>query len=194
VKTTFILLGIILIVVAAGCETARENVPKDNAQSTQLQLQKQVDETKARNEQLENQLKVLGGLKVTPNEIYDLKQVKIGRYTNFYDKNKDGKKEKLIVYVQPVDKYDDAVKAAGAVDVELWNLNNKDGQALIGQWRVEPPELKKLWFSGMLGANYRLMFDMTDKMDTLQSPLTVKVVFTDYLTGKVFKEQKNIEF
>ncbi len=183
------------MVAATGCEIATKSAPKENAQLTQQQqLQKQIDETKARNEQLENQLKVLSGLKLAPDEIYDLKQVKIGRYTNLYDKNKDGKKEMLIVYVQPVDKSNDAIKAAGSVDVELWNLNNKDGQALIGKWRIEPQELKKLWFSGILGANYRLMFDMTDKMDMLQSPLTVKVVFTDYLSGKVFTEQKTIEF
>ena len=193
-KQIFIFLGVVLAVAAAGCETAREKVPKNNDQVTQQQLQKQIDETKARNEQLEKQLRVLSGLKVAPNEIYDLQQVKIGRYTNLYDKNKDGKKEKLIVYVQPVDKYDDAIKAAGNIEVELWNLNNKDGQAQIGQWRIEPQELKKLWFSGMIGANYRLMFDMSDKMNMLQSPLTVKIVFTDYLTGKVFTQQKTIEF
>jgi hypothetical protein len=64
---------------------------------------------------------------------------------------------------------------------------------MLGQWKVETDELKKVWFKTLVTINYRLTFDVADIVETLEEPLTVKVTFTDYLTGKVFNEQKVIK-
>jgi hypothetical protein len=125
--------------------------------------------------------------------LYSLESVKIGRYTGFYDKDKDGKNEKLIVYIRPIDEEGDEVKASGAVDVQLWNLNKADSEALLGEWRVQPDELKKLWYATLVTINYRLTFDIADKVDNFDDIMTVKVTFTDYLTGKVFNAQRIIQ-
>ncbi|UCF00351.1 MAG: hypothetical protein JSV82_04610 [Planctomycetota bacterium] len=159
------------------------------------QLQNQIEQFKSENEQVKKQLQVLSGL---PSEagvenLYQLQKIKLTRYTGFYDKDDDGKKEKLIVYIQPIDEEGDIVKATGAVDVQLWDLNRDSGEALLGQWRVEPDELKKSWFATLVIINYRLMFDVADIIEELQEPLTVKVTFTDYMSGKVFTEQKVIK-
>ena len=63
---------------------------------------------------------------------------------------------------------------------------------LLAQWQVGPKELKKLWFASLVTINYRLTFDVSEKVKTFDNPLTVKVIFTDYLTGKVFSRQKVI--
>jgi hypothetical protein len=144
---------------------------------------------------LEKQVQVLAGLRaeVDIEDLYTLRRIKIHKYTNFYDKDEDGKKEKLIVYVQPIDKQGDIIKVSGSVDVELWDLNKEAGQAKLGQWHAGLDELKQNWFSTLIGGNYRLMFDIADKVDDFTEPLTVKVTFTDYLTGRVFKEQRVIK-
>jgi len=77
--------------------------------------------------------------------------------------------------------------------VQLWDLNRQDGQALLGQWHIEPNELKKLWFATLITINYRLTFDVADKIEDAEGPLTVKVAFTDYLSGRVFNEQRVIK-
>jgi hypothetical protein len=186
--------------ITAGCEDAGGNKPSSTKQVSLLkqentQLAHQVELSETENEQLKKQIQVLSGLQpqVEPEDIYNLQRVKITRYTNFYDKDKDGRKEKLIVYIQPMDADGDIIKAAGSVDVQLWDLNRTDGEVLLGQWRVEPDELKKLWFATILIINYRLTFDVTGIVDKLDEPLTVRVAFTDYLSGKVFKEQKVIK-
>ena len=85
------------------------------------------------------------------------------------------------------------IKAAADIEVELWDLSKTDGSALLAKWPpVKPDELKKLWFDSMLKVNYRLTFDITDKVKSVDEPLTVKVTYTDYLSGKVFKKQKVI--
>jgi hypothetical protein len=188
-----------LFAAAAGCESTSNNHPLKEQINTlrqeKTQLQKQIEESKSENKQLKKQIQVLSGLphEAGAEKLYSLQRIKISNYTNFYDKDKDGKKEKLIVYIQPIDAEGDIIKAAGDVDVQLWDLNKKDGQALLGQWHVKAEDLKKVWFATLITINYRLTFDVAEEIADFDEPLTVKVTFTDYLTGKVFKEQKVIK-
>jgi len=187
--------------LVAGCENANsirtplvEQV--GNLTEQKKQLENQLEQTRAENKQLTKQMHVLSGLpeEVKGENVYRLEKIKIGKYTGFFDKDDEGTKEKLIVYIQPIDEEGDIIKATGAVDVQLWDLDSPEAnQALLGQWHVEPDELKKLWFATLVTINYRLTFDIADKVKSFDEPLTVKVTFTDYLSGKVFKEQKVIK-
>ena len=189
-----------LLAILAGCQNGDKKEISLTDQIEQLQqektqLMRQIERSEAENKQLKKQVQVLSGLKpeVKLENLQVPKGVEIHRYTGFYDKDKDGRKEKLIVYIQPIDRVGDIIKAPGAVDVQLWDLNKEDSEALLGQWHVDAGELKTLWFSTLIKGNYRLMFDIADKVDDFEEPLTVNVTFTDYLTGKVFKEQRVIK-
>jgi hypothetical protein len=190
---------IILLILVTGCANPneKESITVQIEQLTQekTQLQKQIEQSEKENKQLKQQVQVLSGLpkEVKLENLNRLDNIKLGKYTGFFDKDKDGRKEKLIVYIQPFDEHGDAIKAVGTVDVQLWDLNKTSGEALLGQWKVESSELKKLWFATMLTINYRLTFDVTDIVENLEEPLTVKVTFTDYTTGKVFKKQKAVK-
>ena len=181
-----------LLAFAAGCEsngTSRmamaNEIEKLSGEKTELN--RQIEQLKSEGGQLRKQIKVLSGLsKDELEDLYKLQRISIGGYTNFYDKDKDGKKEKLIVYIQPIDQDGDIIKVAGAVEVQLWDLNSPQAnQALIAEWDVLPNQLRKLWYAA-IKTHYRLSFDIADKIDSVAEPLTVKVSFTDYLTGNVF--------
>ena len=198
--TPYAILVGCLLTCAAGCENAgSQKIPLTEQIQTlkqeKKQLTRQIEQSKTEAEQLRKQIQVLADLppEAKFENLYELQKIKITGYTNLYDKDKDGKKEKLIVYIQPMDEEGDIVKATGAVDVQLWDLNKEAGEALLGQWQVKPEELKKLWFATLVIINYRLTFDVAEIIDKFEEPLTVKVTFTDYLTGKVFTEQKIIE-
>lgn len=194
----FCFLAVSLLVFFAGCDNTGKLTPAQEIKllkQDKTQLQRQLKQFESDNEQLKQQVQVLADLPVEDRieHLYQLQKIKVTRYTGFYDKDQDGKKEKLIVYIQPIDEQGDIVKATGAVDVQLWNLNRPSGEALLGQWLVEAGELKKCWFATLVIINYRLIFDVADIIETLQEPLTVRVTFTDYLSGKVFKEQRVIK-
>lgn len=195
-RKVIIILAGGLLALAAGCENG--NAKSEQIRVLRLEKDKltwQIKESQAEREQLEKQVEVLAGLgaEVRLANLYTIEKVNVTKYTNLYDKNKDGQAEKLIVYIQPRDAQGDIIKAAGSVEVELWDLSEKQGQALLGEWKVGPENLKKMWFATVVTTNYRLMFDVGDKIEEFDSPLTVKVKFTDYLSGKVFEEQKVIE-
>ena len=187
-----------MVVWAGGCDApSRETIlEKENlklaAEKKQLALQIELsNEEKTR---LEKQVKTLSKLKpnVRLEALSNTHEVKMTRYTNLYDKDKDGVKEKLIVYVQPIDTEGDIMKAAGAIDVQLWDLNKAADKAMLAQWQVKPEQLRKQWFSTIVNTGYRLAFDVAGIVEGSEESLTVKVIFTDYLTGKVFNIQKEI--
>jgi hypothetical protein len=189
-------LLVLTAVLLAGCGVGSERkspleMKVRDLEREKAQLAGQLEQCQIETEQVKAQVKALAVLPQDKKEnlFYSLSAVKIGRFTDFYDKNEDGKKEKLLVYVQPVDQAGDAIKTAGVVSVQLWNLNNPDGQALLGQWQVLPNELHKLWFNTLASTAYRLTFDAPVTPESLAQPLTVKTTFTDYLTGQVFTDQ-----
>lgn len=191
--------GSLLAIAIGGCTeaptelTLAEQVEKLTKSNDELGVQ--LERVESEKHQLENQVRALSGLssEIRLENLYDLKTVTLGNYTNLYDKDKDGSKEKLIVYLKLVDAQGDFIKASGAVDIELWDLSKEPADALLGGWHKEPADLKKLWYSTLMGTHYRLVLDVSDAVEKFEEPLTVKVTFTDYITGKVFRLQKVIE-
>ncbi len=198
-RLSSVLLSSIVLLFIAGCqnEQQRASLLQQVEQLTRekAQLQEQVEQATAENQRLKGQVQVLSGLpqEVRLENTRQLKSLKIGRFTGFYDKDKDGKKEKLIVYIEPMDEEGDKIKAGGSVDVQLWDLNKSQDGALLGQWHVTPDELRKAWFDTLLSTNYRCVLDITGKVEDFTKPLTVKVTFTDYLTGRTFTDQRAIK-
>lgn len=189
-----------ILAFAAGCEeTASKKIsPAEQIKKLEhenAQLRTQVEQSRAETVHLKEQLNLLSALpeQARLETLNSLQKVVITRYTNIYDKDKDGQKETLVVYIQPIDEEGDVIKAPGTVDVQLWDLNRKDDQALLGQWHIGPNELEKLWFATFITINYRLTFNITGKVNDTDEDLVVKVTFTDYLNGRVFTEQKIIK-
>jgi hypothetical protein len=163
---------------------------KFKLQQQKRDLERQLEAANEENQKLNQQVEVLTaiGAQKRIEGLYRVKSIQISKYTNFYDKDKDGRKEKLIVYIKPVDSQGDVIKAGGSVAVELWDLEKDEG-AKLARWQIEANELKTKWAGGLAGANYRLLFDIADVVSSFDKPLTVKIAFTDYLNGNVFREQ-----
>jgi hypothetical protein len=161
-------------------------------EKTDLKLH--VEKLESENEDLSRQVEKLSalGAEKRVDVLSKTARIKIGRRSGLFDRDNDGKKEKLIVYVKTIDEADDAVKAAGEVAVQLWDLNAEQGEALLGKWEIGPAELKQMWAGTVMTNYYRLEFDVSELVTAEQQELTVKVRFTDYVTGKVFREQRVI--
>jgi hypothetical protein len=182
----------------AGCGIGAERKSPEELKAERLRQEKaaltgDVEQYQVEIKQLQAQIQALSALpqdqRANP---YELTTVRIAKISNFFDKDSDGIQEKLVVYVQPVDAEGDVLKAAGTVSVQLWNLSNPNGSALLGQWQVEPPELRKLWFNAFATTAYRLTFDRPAELTVFSEPLTIKVAFTDSLTGQVLRAQQVI--
>ena len=197
VKTVNILLAGCLLAITAGCESQKAKPvvsEKETLQQQNAELKTQLDSCKAENAELQKQISTFTATgKVSTKDIYDLKKIELTKYTDFYDHDKDGQKEKLIAYLKPTDSQGDIIKAAGEVTIQLWDLNQTDSSALLAEWNIAADKLGENWFSAMLGTNYRFAFDITDIVKDFSRPLTIKATFKDRLSGNTFFSQKVIE-
>jgi len=198
-----IALGFALTVLAAlgvsGCGIGSERKTPAEMRAEKLEQEKagltgDMQQYRAEIEQLRAQVRSLSALpKDQSNNPYEVMTIRIGKISNFFDKDNNGTQEKLVVYLQPMDAEGDVIKAAGTVVVQLWNLDNPSGEALLGQWQVSPAELRKLWFNSLTATAYRLTFDRPADLEVFSTPLTVKATFSDYLTGETFRAQHVIK-
>jgi len=167
----------------------------DTLTRDKTEMMSQIEQLESKNKTLQKQINTLHKIPddVDFKDIYNVKSIKITNYTNLFDKDKDGKKETLIVYIQPIDQDGDIIKAPADVHVRLLDLDKDKDPVVLGRWNITPTKLKKLWVDAIMKTNYRLTFDIAGKVTDPDKTLTLMVTFTDYLTGKVFEEQKLIK-
>jgi hypothetical protein len=192
-----LIIGFCLVIGLCGCQSSCNDRLLEENKTLALEysnLSKQVEDLTNANQALQRQLLTLSGLDPTARiiNIVTVDKIEVAQRTSIYDKDRDGIKESLIVYLKTLDAYGDAIKAAGRVDVELWNLDLLPEQSKVAEWIIKPSELKNKWAGTVMTNYYRLVFDVLPVLDSTKGNLTVKVSFTDYLTGRKFTEQVTI--
>ncbi len=95
------------------------------------------------------------------------------------------------VYLRPIDRDGHALKAAGSVSIQLFDLAAEPDRNLIARYDFPVEQIAKHWHGGLLTYHYR--FDCPWKSGPPRRPeVTVRATFTDYLTGQAFTAQKLI--
>ena len=197
IKPHLIVLTAIFILFLWGCENNSQQslwtqIQQLGQEKTDLKLQ--VEQLEKENERLESQVATLSSLdrEVRLEALSGLERIEISKRSGLYDKDKDGKVESLIVYVQPFDDTGDTIKIVGEVIVQLWDLNRESSKAQIAEWQIEPAQLKQLWAGTFMTSYYRLKFDVENLLTGNEKELMVKIAFTDYLTGRTLRTQRTI--
>jgi hypothetical protein len=185
-----------VVVLLTGCGGRSQQHPwgtlkECQDQNTDLSLQIQTLQTK--NDQLTEQVATLSTLdsKTRLDALDTLEKIRIGKYTDFYDKDENGTKETLIVYLEPLDTVQDTIKAIGLAKIDLWDLNASEDKAKLAEWTIEADELHTSWGGTIFASYYRIKLPLETTPDK-QKEYTLKVTFTDYLSGKVLTSQKVI--
>lgn len=188
-----ILVAVVAILVGCSSKTQRPWETLKDCAKKNTELSMQVQALEAENTQLAEQVNTLSTLDdAAQMETLDtLEKVRLGKRTGFYDKDEDGTNETLVVYLEPLDTAQDFVKAVGKVKIELWDLNAKAEQAKSAEWIIEPAELHRTWGGTIFASYYRIKVPMK-KVSDQKKEYTIKVIFTDYLSGKVLSDQKTI--
>jgi hypothetical protein len=121
------------------------------------------------------------------DELFTVHGLRIGRLSGGADLNaaKPGD-EGLKIYIVPTDQDGEDLKAAGSFKIEAFDLAQKDHRK-IGQWDFDLEQSKKNWFGPLL---YSYVLTCPWQTVPEHSKITVKITFTDALTGRRFQTQR----
>lgn len=194
-----LLSAVFCILIISGCEEASQKsqiqTSKQNKPVLKSTLDRQDAALKAENEQLKKQIETLMGIDrpARIEAVSTASSIELTDRCGIYDKDDNGSKEILVIYMRVIDDMGDCVKAPGAVKIELWNLNAKPQEARLKTWQIEPAELKNNWSGSLLTSYYKLKLDISSLLPEQTDELTVKAEFTDYLTGKILRAQQVVK-
>ena len=194
IRVLTIIITMATLLIAAGCQESTSTRAWDKVKQLEgerVELKLKVDQLEAQNKQLKEQFQNLANLdsEIRIELLTNLERIAIDKRSGFFDKDKDGTEETFITYIKTYDDAGDVVKTAGDVNLQLWDLSLDVNEALLGEWNVEAKDLKQMWMGMMMTDYYRLSYGIPSILNDIQKELTIKVKFTDYLTGKVFTEQ-----
>lgn len=179
-------------IVVAGCvpqqtdETA-EMLHKSRRENLKLKEQVQTFREKnlAQDKQIHNLLK-FGDKRL--DLLFHVTDIKLGKYTAGADMDEAPGHDGIRVYLTPIDRDGHAIKAAGVVKIQLFDLAADPGGNLIGSFDYPVEKIAQHWHAGLMAYYYR--FDCRWKKSPKHSEITVRVEFTDYLMANTFTAQK----
>ncbi|MEM6562658.1 MAG: hypothetical protein AAF656_13735 [Planctomycetota bacterium] len=166
-----------LAVAALGCN--------DRARRANIDLRNQVAQLEQRNGELERHIAALQAptakpatLPTTmPADVITTTDLLFGKLTAVRDQT-------LEVYIVPTDRFGDEIKASGNFRIELYDLDRE--RPKVAQWEFDPEAALDSWTSLFTIYGYVLECPL----DTMvEGELTVRVDFTETLTGRRFTEQ-----
>ena len=186
------LVGMLLVGLVAGCETTElETLQADlrAANRNVEQLQRDNDDLTAalgERDQRINTLMALGDKRL--EKLPHVARIELGRHSGGTDVDGADGDDAVKVYVIPFDQDGTAIKAAGEMTVQLYDLAAEPDATFLGEYRWDVDALRKQWSSGFMSYHYSL------ECPWLSGPpahdeVTVRVTFVDYLTGETFAAQ-----
>lgn len=130
---------------------------------------------------------------VLPNDrlaqLYTVHGLKLGRLTGGWDKDRQQSgDEGLQIFVVPTDQTGDLLKASGGFVIDAFDLA-QSGENRIGHWEFSPDQAMKAWLGTSL--QYGYVFELPwQNGPPAHDQVTVRVTFTDELTGRAFTAQR----
>lgn len=94
----------------------------------------------------------------------------------------------ITVYLRPVDRDGDAVKVAGDIRIELYDLQNPSGQKLIGEYFVPADQVAEHWYGKLATYHYTVRCPWQQGLPK-HNEITIRATFVDYLTQRVMTAQ-----
>lgn len=184
------LLGLLFALGGCGVEDQTIPVRRElvDARDRLARSQQQLLDTQKENQRLAEQVQTLQSLgDKRLDELYVLKKVRVGDYSTGIDTDGKTGDDAVKVYVETADQYYSAIKAAGLLTIQLYDLAAPAGQNLLAECTLGPKELGNKWINGFMSQSF--IVECPWKTPPAHEDITVRIAFTDLLTGVKFTDQ-----
>ena len=109
--------------------------------------------------------------------------LQFGRYSGAMDEDKDGRDEKIRLFVQPVDQKGRFIPVGGRLVVRAVVIGPSEQPTVLAERTFGPVELDEAYRRGVLGAHFRVELPLPQSLPAGETQATVKAFLTDAATG-----------
>jgi hypothetical protein len=132
---------------------------------------------------------------VLPNDrlgkLFTTHGLRLGKLTGGWDRDSSAAgHEGLQVYTVPTDQEGDEIKASGSFTIDAFDLS-RSSEVRLGHWEFSTDQSSKHWLGNAL--QYGYIFELPWQTAPTHDEVTVRVTFTDELTGRQFSNQRAIK-
>ncbi len=116
-------------------------------------------------------------------------RIEIERMSGGYDDDKVVGDDGVVVYLRPFDSVGDVIKATGDIEIQLWDLAGTPDEVLVGQYFLDAEHAREHWYGRLITNHYTIKCPWRSEPPR-HNEITIRVLFTDYITGKVLTDQR----
>lgn len=198
IKMSFSVSSVLTLLVGiAGCASPSPVTNKLRVENEKLreQLEAQKREIETERASIQALEKKVGTVPTLPEDrldkLFTVSGFKLGRLTggDNWDSSKPADTG-IKLELTPIDQQGDKLKAAGSITVDVFDLNQPTDPN-IGHWTFDTAQARQNWFGGGLLNAY--VFKLSWQKIPIHHELTLKVTFTDELTGRQFTQQRVVQ-
>lgn len=115
--------------------------------------------------------------------------ISIEKLSGGYDDDGQPGDDGVVVYVKPLDRDGDALKTAGDIRVQMFDLGAVGEERDLGEWNFTAEEARELWYGSLMTYHYSLKCPWKDSRPQ-NAELTVRVTFTNRVPVRVITAQQ----
>lgn len=179
------------LALAAGC--AQQSDVELNRRISELseqlqQREQQVQALQAANEEMKANIDRIRGF--SPEQLQLIvapQRLEIASLSGGRDFDNQPGDDGVRIFLKPIDQDGDAIKVAGDIRVDLFDLSEPGGDTLIGSVSFPAQEVGKHWYGKLVTYHYTL--DCPWKRPPDSQEVTARVTFVDYITKRLLTTQ-----
>jgi hypothetical protein len=191
-----VLLCWVLMTAAAGCHRCDLVEAELRTRDRQVrELKDELSRTELFNEALQHELhdvRTTAGPPITPeaaSQTYTLKEIVLGRLTGGRDDDGKPGDEALEVFVEPRDPDGQAIKAPGALHIDVVQISPAGLKTPLSSWEIPPEQLRRSWRSGLFATGYDLVLPWKVWPSFPKLRVTARFTLAD---GRAFEADRDV--
>ncbi|MEZ6193013.1 MAG: hypothetical protein R3C45_17210 [Phycisphaerales bacterium] len=193
-----VILSTLLCSLLSGCGPKNFVNENDKLREQNLKLTQQVDELNKQMELRLGEIETLRAQSAGERAIKEadppvLAKIEFARYSSAVDTNADGKDDLIRVYLTPLDHKGRMLPVSGRLKIQAVTLQDDAPPALLAARTYEPDEFDAAYRANFTGYHYTIELPLPESLDPATTSATVKITFTEAVTGAEHSEEKIIK-
>lgn len=116
----------------------------------------------------------------------------LSRLCHVQDRDRDGRPDRLVLYVQPADSLGRFVQIVGTLTAHAAILPAAGEARTVGRLTLDPAALREAYRSSFTGTHYTVELPLETNELGDATELTARVIFTDGLTGRELTAERTV--